>query len=652
MTEGQRIGERRLGAIMFTDLVGYSSITELDENRALRLLDEHRLILQSVFPKFEGRIVKTMGDAFLVEFASAVEAVNCAVEIQNQLAAFNSNRGSEEKVFVRIGIHVGDIVHSGDDVLGDAVNVAARVEPIAEPGGICVTRQVADQIEGKVKSRLVSLGTRELKNIIHPVELFRVVPTEGAPQLVESRAMDPRRIAVLPFANLSGDPDDRYFVDGMTEELISTVSKIGELSVISRTSVMRYKDTTLSIGQIGRELSVGSVLEGSVRKAGNRVRITVELVDTGSDRHIWSQSYERDLTDVFAIQGDIAQQVAESLKIRLLSEDRQSLEKKATKDAGAYTLYLKGRFFWNERYEDEVRKAIGYFSQAVKVDPTFALAYSGLADCYLVLSDYAFMAPMQAASLARDYAVKALEIDDELAEAHASLGLTLLNFSWDFDNAEREFKRAIELKPNYATAHHWHAVQLWQTRRYDEACAVEERAVELDPYARAYVVGLGLDLMVAGRGDEAMKQFDRAVDLFPEYPVVRFWRSHAYVSLLRVPEAVEEARRAVELDRTRNTSMRLNLAWVLSFSGQVQEARKIVEEVLSEAGKVYFSPSQVALVELGLGNSDEGYHWLQKAYNERDGFLLSFASLPWLQRYRSDPRWLEIERGMGFAKMQ
>ena len=641
------MGERRLGAIMFTDVVGYSSISELDENRALRLLDEHRQILQSVFPSFEGRVVRTMGDAFLVEFASAVAAVNCAVEIQSRLSDFNAKRTPEEKVFVRIGIHVGDIVHSGGDVLGDAVNVAARVEPLAEPGGVCITRQVVDQIEGKVNFKLVSMGSRELKNIHHPIELFKVIPASGTPQLVERRALDPRRVAVLPFVNLSGDPNDRYFVDGMTEELISTVSKIRELSVISRTSVMRYKDTTLSIGQIGRELTVGSVLEGSVRKAGNRVRITAQLVDSESDRQIWSQAYERDLTDVFAIQADIARQVAESLKIQLLSEDKKILEKKATGNPEAYTLYLKGRFFWNERYEDEVRKAIQYFSQAVKVDPTFALAYSGLADCYLVLSDYGFTAPMQAASLARDYAVKALELDDKLAEAHASLGLALLIFSWDFDASERELKRAIELKPNYATAYHWYSIHLWQAKRYEESFSMGKKAIELDPYARAIVVGLAVDLMAMGKTAEAMKQLEKAVRLFPEYPVIRFWTSNAFVAMSRIPEALAEARKALDLDKTRGTRQRLNLAWVCALAGEVQEARRQVDEVLSEAGKAYFSPSQVAMVELALGNAAEGYRWMKKAFEERDGYVLYFASLPWFERYRQDPRWQDIARKMG-----
>jgi len=333
-------GARRLAAIMFTDLVGYSSLTSLNEGHALKLLEDHRSLLQPIFAKYQGKVVKTMGDGFLVEFASVVEAVNCAVQAQDEMRQVNERRSENERVHARIGIHVGDVVHSGGDILGDAVNVAARLQPLATAGGICVTRQVIDQVQGRVQYKMNRLGVRELKNIRHPVELYTVEVPKGLTES-EELALDPRRIAILPFANLSADPNDRYFADGMTEELISTVSRIGELSVISRTSVMRYKDTIMPIGDIGRELSAGSLLEGSVRKAGNKVRITTQLIDAKNDKHLWAQSYDRDLTDIFAIQGDIAEQVAGALKVKLLSKEKEALEQKPTGSPESYSLYLK-----------------------------------------------------------------------------------------------------------------------------------------------------------------------------------------------------------------------------------------------------------------------------------------------------------------------
>jgi adenylate cyclase len=342
---------------MFADIVRYSTITSRDERKALRLLADVRNLLESVFPNYEGRLVKTIGDGFLVEFGSAVEAVNCAVEAQRKMDNFNSTREPSEEASIRIGIHVGDVVHSEGDVLGDAVNVASRVEPLAEPGGICVTRQVVDQVEGKVEYNLVSMGVRQLRNIPNPVEIYEVSKGQSSSSQTRATVLNPHRVAILPFSNLSPDPNDKYFADGMTEELISTLSKIKDLSVISRTSAMRYRDTALSREQVARELKVGTILEGSVRKAGNKVRIAAQMVDVDSDRYIWSQSYDRDLTDVLGLQGEIASQVAEGLRVQLLTKEKQGLEWKAKEDPEAYTLYLKGRYYWNERTEEGTRRA-------------------------------------------------------------------------------------------------------------------------------------------------------------------------------------------------------------------------------------------------------------------------------------------------------
>ena len=268
---------------MFTDVVGYTSMSSRDEATALGLLGRYRALLNSVFPKHEGMVVKTMGDGFLVEFASAVEAVDCAVEVLRVFGRFNANLADEQKVLVRIGIHVGDVVHSDGDVLGDAVNVASRVEPLAEPGGICVTRQVADQVEGKVRWPLAAMGARELRNLPNPIEVYSVGAEPTIPEMERRPTSDRRRIAILPFSNLSPDPNDRYFADGMTEELISTMSRIPSISVISRYSAMRYRDTSLPMKRVGGELGVGAILEGSVRKAGSRVRIAAQLLEVESD---------------------------------------------------------------------------------------------------------------------------------------------------------------------------------------------------------------------------------------------------------------------------------------------------------------------------------------------------------------------------------
>ena len=637
-------GGRRLGAIMFTDVVGYTSMSSKDEATALALLGRYRTLLNSVFPRYEGRVVKTMGDGFLVEFASAVEAVNCAVELQEEMGRLNAAMAGDQRIMVRVGIHVGDVVHSGEDVLGDAVNVASRVEPLADPGGICVTRQVADQVEGKVQWRLASIGMRELRNLPNPVEIFVVQTRTTEPKEASVRPSQVNRVAILPFNNLSPDPNDRYFADGITEELISTVSKIGELSVISRASAMKYRDTALSMKQIGNELGVSAILEGSVRKAGNRVRIAAQLIEVDSDRYVWSQSYDRDLTDVLGVQGEIAEQVAEGLKVQLLSREKEKLETKATDSPEAYTLYLKGRFYWNERTEVGTKRAIRYFEEALEADGRFAKAYSGLADCYLILADYGWMVPAKAGELARQNAMKALSIDESLAEAHASLGLVHVNHGWDFKEGESELRKAIELNPNYVAAYHWYAVLLSFQRRYEDSLGMIKRALGLDPFSLVLRQSVGVTVMGLGRYQEAKAMFRKVEDENPSLPSVHYWLSVANTLLSNDAEAIEEARKEVECDNY-DPSAKLDLAFAHSEAGRKDEAAMILDEVLRS--DVYFSPCSAALVLLSLGRGADAARWLERAVEERDSSLLYFRSVPAYAKYLSTPEGKEVEAKMG-----
>src|SRR5215211_4554322 len=371
-------GERRLAAIMFTDMVGFTALTQRNEVLALELLEEQRQLIRSVLTKYRGREVDSIGDGFLVEFASSLEAMRCAVEIQSVLKHINAKRSEEKRIWIRIGIHLGDIVHNGTKVAGDAVNVASRIEPLAPPGGICITAQVYASVGNKVDYVFKSLGMPELKNVVMPIEVFRV---SGFGQSVirprQINAMLPTdRVAVLPFTNISMDTADEYLADGMTEEVISSVSKTKGLRVIARTSVMRYKGTNKSIAEIGRELNVGSVLEGSVRKVGDKIRISVQFVDTLNEEPQWTREYDREFRDVFAIQSDIARHVAEALREHVLGGE----ERRATSSPEAYINYLRGRQLWNKRTEESLKKSIDFFEEALKHDSNYAQAYTGLAD--------------------------------------------------------------------------------------------------------------------------------------------------------------------------------------------------------------------------------------------------------------------------------
>src|SRR3989475_8117151 len=306
---------------MFTDLVGFTTLSQRNESLALSVLDKQRELLRPMFNKHGGREVKTIGDSFLVDFPSALSAVKCAYEIQRTTRELNHSLPEERRVHLRIGVHLGDIVESQGDISGDAVNVASRIESLADNGGVCLTRQVYDQVQNKFELPLTSLGPKTLKNVGTPIELYKVALPWQEARISSSTRLDKKRIAVLPFANISPSASDEYFSDGMTEELIATLSRIKSLGVIARTSIIRYKGLTKPVVDIGRELNVGTVLEGSVRVAGKKLRITAQLIDAATEEHLWSDVYDRDLEDAFAIQSDLAKRIAKALKIRILQSE-------------------------------------------------------------------------------------------------------------------------------------------------------------------------------------------------------------------------------------------------------------------------------------------------------------------------------------------
>ncbi len=633
-------GKRKLAAIMFTDMVGYTALGQRNESLSLELVEEQRKLVRPVVNRHGGREVKTMGDAFLVEFPNTLDAVRCAYDIQRAAHEFNVSRSPEHTVHLRIGIHVGDVVESRGDILGDAVNVASRIESLAEDGGVRLTRQVHDQVQNKFELRLTSLGIISLKNLNTPLEVYKMVmPWEE--RVVSPIQTDRKRIAILPFANISPDPTDAYFADGMTEELISTMSRISGLKVIARTSVAGYKGSPKKISEIGKELEVGTVLEGSVRKVGDRLRISVQLIDSQTSEHLWAENYDRELKDVFAIQSDISKTVAEALTVQLLSREKALIENKQAVNPEAYALYLKGRVYWNERTKDDVSKALKFFEEAVKIDSKFALAYSGLADCYNILEWSSWMAPDIARPLAKDFATKALQLDDSLAEGHASLGLALAQ-SWDFRRAERELKRAIELRPSYAPAYFWYAEVLYFQRRYGESFSEEQRGFDIDPASTLANSRMAIALAELGRIDEAMERFKHAIQLNPYNALIHQSKSRVHALSSQYEAAIEEARKAVELDK--NLDNEVNLAWVYALAGQKDEAKAILTDIQNRRGDAYFSPAFIGAVKLELGDCDEGFRLLERGFEDRDGGVLYFGSMPEFKKYWLDPRWVRIEK--------
>ena len=639
-------GQRQLAAIVFTDMVGYATMAQKNESQALEFLEEQRRILRSVLPKFDGREIKTIGDGFLLEFASALQAARCAVGIQGAIQRRNSSVPSEKQIHLRIGIHVGDVLRSGGDIVGDGVNIASRIEPLAPPGGIYISRQVYDQVQNKLEQVIAPVGTRRLKHIETPVEIYEIAIPGKAPSAPQPP--EKHRIAVLPVENISRDPSDDYFADGMTEELISTLSRITGLRVIARTSVMRYKGPSKSVAEIGRELGVESVVEGSVRKSGEKIRMTAKLVDTKSEEPLWSQEYDRDLLDVFSIQSDIAQRIASALKFRVMGDERQGIERRATHNLDAYTSYLKGRYFWNRRTYEGLEKAIDSFEDAARREPTYALAYAGLADSYAMLALFEFLPPKEAYPKARRAARKALGIDDKLGEVHTSLGLVKYQFDWDWPGAEGEFRRAIELNPSYAPAHQFFADYLKAMGRFDEALAEMDRAHELDPLSLSINTGVGHVLYLSREYDRAIEQYRRTIELDPNFLQARLWFGRPYLQKGMFREAIAEVQQAVTLSGGSVISLAM-LGHARAAAGEEQEALKILEELQARSEKQYVPAYWIAVIYNGLRDDEQVFTWLERAFRERSSWLVWMKSEPRFDRVRSDPRFVSLLKRMKLA---
>jgi TolB-like protein/Tfp pilus assembly protein PilF/predicted Ser/Thr protein kinase len=447
----------------------------------------------------------------------------------------------------------------------------------------------------------------------------------------------PKSIAVLPFENLSEDSDNTYFADGIQEEILTRLAKIGDLKVISRSSTRDYQRKPRNLADIAKQLGVANILEGSVRKAADRVRVNVQLINAQTNSHLWAETYDRKLTDVFEVETDIAKTIADSLNAKLTRSERQAIAVRPTANPEAYELYLKGRFLWNKRTGADMRKAIDYFNHAIAKDPNYALAYAALADCYDLLHEYSDLSPKESYPKAKAAAIKALELDDTLGEAHTSLAYSLVNYDWDWRSAEREYQRAIQLNPNYATAHQWYAECLSMLGRHSEAIAEINKAHELDPLSLIINQGVGGKYLYARRYDEAMAQFHRTLELYPHFPPTHQRLGWCYAQKHMYDEAIAEMQKAVELSGN-STQMIAALGWAYAAAGRRDMAQGIVAELERRSTESYVDPYFVATIFAALGEKDEAFALLNKACEERSYWMPWINIDPQLDNLRSDSR--------------
>jgi TolB-like protein/class 3 adenylate cyclase/Flp pilus assembly protein TadD len=678
---------RKLAAIMFTDMVGYSALTQTNESLALDLLEEHRRILRPLFPKHGGTEVETAGDAFFVEFNSALEAVNCAIEIQESLFKRNAKLEPEKHIILRIGLHVGDVVHLDSHVHGDGVNIAARLEPLSKPGGICLSEDVVRQIQNKIDLPLQNLPNAKLKNIKSAIGVYCVVlPWEEKLKLNNKPALSKlkkhqvfitlsvllisiivslltwnliqiptqknnNRIAVLPLENISANSQDDYFAEGMTEELISQLAKISGLNVIARTSVLKYKNAELNIKEIGNELNVGTILEGSIRQVSDQARITVQLIDVETQEHLWTEDYNRKLNNIFAIQSEIALRIANELKIQLIPVEKQQLNKMGTENPEAYKSYLLGKFYLNKKNKDSIFKGLELFQEATKLDPGYALGYVGLADCYALIGAGAYGSlPIDSLVNKASEAINiALDLDETLAEAYNSLAYINFRLKWNWDAAEINFKKAIELKPGYAQAYERYAFYLALFKRFDEALPLMLHAEELDPLSASVSTGVGRIYHFSRQFEKAIEQYNKILEIDPDYTEAVFARGLSYMLSKRYDMAIRELNNAVKLSNGRNIII-ASLGQAYAASGNKKAAINILHNFLDQQNSDPYAYFYAGMLNGALGNTDEAIEALYRAYEDHFGLVVYLNVSPLLDPLRSEPKYIALMKKIGLEK--
>jgi TolB-like protein/Tfp pilus assembly protein PilF len=681
-----------IGHVLLIDIVGYSKLLITEQRERLQTLNEIvRNTAQFRASDAKGMLVRIpSGDGMALIFRDNLEApARCAFEISQALRP-------HPEIQLRMGIHSGPVsdvrdVNERANIAGAGMDIAQRVMDCGDAGHILLSKRVADdlapyprwnphlhdlgecEVKHGVKLSLVNLYTSEIGNPQLPEKLKKAqkereaaVAASRPPTLRRKRVLiaaavvliaaismgiwfylrqanitslpPEKSIAVLPFENLSEEKGNAYFAEGIQEEILTRLAKIADLKVVSRTSTQQFQSKPVNLFEIAKQLGVANILEGSVQRSADQVRVNVQLVKAATDAHLWADTFDRKLTDIFAVESEIAKTIADTLQAKLTGAEEKAIAKRPTENPEAHELYLRGRFFWNKRTATDLRTAIDYFNQALGKDPNYALAYAGLADSYDILPVYGATSPADSFPQAKAAAKRALALDDTLAEAHTSLAFSLAYYDFDFEQSLKEFDRAIQLNPNYANAHHWYANgPLSALGQFDRAVAEGTHAVELDPLSLIINANLGQDYFYARRYDEAVIQLRKTIEMDPRFYYAHWMLGPVWQLKGQLNEAIVEYRKAVELNDDPSVLALLGQAY--ARVGQREEAQKILAHLNEEAKSRYVSAYSFTLMYLALGDKERAIDEVERAYRERAGNDIDFIKVdPMLDELRGNPR--------------
>ncbi len=634
-------GNRRLAAIMFTDIVGYTALMQENEKKAATIRSRHRTAIEGQHQIWHGEVIQYFGDGSLSLFESAVEAVQCAIAIQKELQ-------EDPRVPLRIGIHVGDIVFEAEEIYGDGVNLASRVESLGVPGNILLSERVNQELHNQNDIYTQALGHFEFKNVKTPVEVYAIcnsgikVPTRS--ELKGKLAQQKKSIAVLPFVNMSSDPENEYFSDGISEEILNALVKVEGLQVIARTSSFAFKGRNEDVREIGRLLGAAHVLEGSVRKAGNRVRITAQLINSADGYHFFSETYDRDLEDIFAVQDEIAQKITNRLREHLSeSKHQQSLVNASTDNMEAYTSYLKGKYHFNQWETEGMQKALEHFEKAIQLQPDFAEPYAFLAVCYMMMGYSLQISWTEANQKSNYYASKATALNPDLVEAYFAQANNKILFEWDWEGAEQLVKKIKTIAPGRADVIMPCAIFYAVTGRVEKAAAEFKRGLEIDPLSVYLNMYYGDVMAWLGKYEEAIQYFERALEITPNNRSVyelAGWSCLYKKDYVQAKIYFEKIEGELGYQFTRSA----NLGICFAMQGKEQEARECLTKVLAmdKEIKEISLANDLALLYTWLGDFDKAFEYLDYMVEHKLGDITFVKMDRKMDPLREDPRFAKI----------